>query len=122
MNLALAFQARIVVQEVRDVAPILDNSCLLELKDCLYVLEYRKNLILVSNLCKLNYSMVLNNKQVCSKMNDLFICLESLLDNRYYVSPLSLLPSNENNHIPLKRKEISTNQTQFWHYNQAILI
>ena len=96
---------------MRDVAPILDNSCLLELKDCLYVPEYRKNLILVSNLCKLNYSMVLNNKQVCSKMNDLFICLESLLDNRYYVSPLSLLPSNENNHIPLKRKEISTNQT-----------
>ena len=60
--------------------------------------------------------MVLNNKQVFSKMNDLFICSKSLLDNLYRLSPLSLLPSNENNHVPLKRKEPNINQTQFWHY------
>ena len=45
MYLTLAFEIRIVMQAVRDVTLILDDSCLLELKDCLYVLEFRTNLI-----------------------------------------------------------------------------
>ena len=58
MYITLASKVRIVVQAVGDVTLILDESCLLELKDCLYVLEFRKNLISVTSLCKLNYSMV----------------------------------------------------------------
>ena len=44
-------------------------------------------------------------------MNDLFICLGSLIDNLYRVIPLFFLPSNENYHISQKKK-ISINQTQ----------
>ena len=42
-------------------------------------------------------------------MSDLFICSKSLVDNLYHASPLFLLPSNENNHDLLQRKELSTN-------------
>ena len=77
MYLTLAFEVRVIVQKVRDIALILDDSCLLELKNYLYVFfffYFRKNLILVSRLCKQNYSLVFNNKHVFIKMNDLFIC------------------------------------------------
>ena len=52
MYQTLAFEARVVVQAMRDVTLILNDSCLLELKDCFYVPESKKNLILVSSLCK----------------------------------------------------------------------
>ena len=51
------------------------------------------------------------NQQVIIKMNVLFICSRSMVDNFYNVTPLSLLPSDENNHISSKRKEPNTNQT-----------
>ena len=102
----LASKARVVVETVRDVTLILDDSCLLKLKDCLYASKFRKNLISVSSLCKLNYSLVF------MKMNDPFICWGSLVDNLYCVTPLIFLPSNENYHILRKRKEHSINQTQ----------
>ena len=41
------------------------------------------------------------------KMNDLFICLGSLIDSFYYMTPLSVLPNNDNYHISRKRKEPS---------------
>ena len=33
-----------------DVTLILDNTCHLELKECPYILEYRKNFVLVSSI------------------------------------------------------------------------
>ena len=42
-------------------------------------------------------------------MNGLFIYLGSLVDNHYYVTPLSILLSNENYHISHKRKKPSIN-------------
>ena len=58
MYLKIASEARIVVKAMGDVTLILDDSCLLNLKDSLYVLKYMKNLILVSSSCKENYSLV----------------------------------------------------------------
>ena len=60
MYLTLASNARIVMQAMTDVAFIIKNNCLLELKDCLYVLESRKDFISVSSLCKSNYSVFFN--------------------------------------------------------------
>ena len=37
MYLTLAYEVRIVVQVVGDVTLILDDGCVIELKDCLYV-------------------------------------------------------------------------------------
>ena len=70
------------MEVVGDVTLILDDNCLLELKDCLYVPDSRKTLILVSSLCKQNYLFVfLYNKQIFSNLNDSFICSRSLIDN-----------------------------------------
>ena len=38
--------------------------------------------------------------------------LNNAIDNIYFASPLSIWPSNENNHISFRRKEPSTNQAQ----------
>ena len=111
MYLTLASKARVVMQAVGDVTLIFSDNSLLTLKDCLYVPESKKNLILVSSLCKLNYSFLFNNKQVFIKLNNLFICSGSLIDSVYHVIPLSVLPINENYHISQKMKEPSTNQT-----------
>ena len=64
MYLTLTSKVRIFVLVVREVTLILDDSCLLELKGCLYVTKFRKNLISVSSLCKLDYTVVFDNKQV----------------------------------------------------------
>ena len=96
MYLKIASKARIVVKAMGDVTLILDDSCLLKLKDSLYVLKYMKNLILVSSSCKENYSLVFFfNKQVFTKLNISFIYSRSLIDSLYHVSPLSILPCHE---------------------------
>lgn len=60
MYLNLASNAKIVMQAMGDATFILKNNCLLELKDCLYVLKSRKDFISVSSLCKSNYSVFFN--------------------------------------------------------------
>ena len=62
MLMTLAFEARVIVQAMRDITLIFSYSSLLVLKDCLYIFESKKNLILVFSLCKLNYSFLFNNK------------------------------------------------------------
>ena len=47
---------------MRNITLVLENNKLLELKDCLYVPKFRKNLILVSSLNKSNYSIYFNKK------------------------------------------------------------
>ena len=51
MYLTLTFDTRIVVQVVEDFTLTLEKNCLLELKDCLHILESRKNLISISSSC-----------------------------------------------------------------------
>ena len=73
-------------------------------------------MISISSLYKLNYSFFFFcNKQGFIKLNDSFICSESLIHSLYHVSPLSILPSNESYHISKKKKELRTNQTRFSH-------
>ena len=52
MYLALAFVARISMQVLENVTIVLENNSHLELKDYLYVLESKNNLILISSLNK----------------------------------------------------------------------
>ena len=101
MYLTLASIARIVVQVVGDITLVLENNIYLELKDCLYVLESRKNLISVSSLNKLDYSVYFNKKVFIIK-NDSFICSGILVDNLFHITPKSLLSNVENNHAYLR--------------------
>ena len=110
MYLILVFAARIVVQVVRDVTLILKNNKYIELKDCLYVPKSKKNLILVSSLNKLNYSIYFN-KNVFIRKNDSFICSNMLVDNLFHFTPTSLLSVVKNNHVLFKRKIPKINKT-----------
>ena len=97
-----------------DVTLVLENNKHLELNDCLYVLESRKNLISISSLSKLVYSICFN-KNVSIRKNDSFICLGILVDKLFHTTPISLLFVVENNHVSLKRKVPSTNHTYLWY-------
>ena len=83
------------MQVMRDITLVLENNKHLELKDCLYVPKSRKNLISVSNLNKLDYSIYFNK--------NVFIG-----SNLFCITHISLL-SIENNHVSLIRKVFSTN-------------
>ena len=84
---------------------VLENNKYLEFKDCLYVPKFRKNSISISSLNRLDYSVYFNKK------NDSFIC-SCMLVNTFFVSLLLFLLSIvENNHVLLKRKVPSTDQT-----------
>ena len=101
------------MQEVGDVTLVLKNNKYLELKDRLNVPKSRKNWISISSLNKLYYSVYFNKKII--KKNDLFIGSGILVDNLFCITLISLLYVVENNHISLKNKVPSTNQTYLWH-------
>ena len=58
------------------------------LKDCRYVPSMRRNLISVSSLVKDGYS-VLFNDYVIIKLNKIFLCSGTLMDNLYIINPVS---------------------------------
>ena len=90
-----------------DVTLVLENNKHLKLKDYLYVLESRQNLILIYSLNKSDYSIYFNNFFI--RKNDSFIYLGMLVDNLFCITLTSLLSVVENNHVSLKRKVPSTN-------------
>ena len=110
----LASVVSIVVLVVGDITLVLENNKHLELKDCLYVLESRKNLISISNLNKLSY-LVYFNKIVSIRKNDSFICSSLLVYNLFHITPISILYIVENYHISLKKKMSNTNPTYLCH-------
>ena len=57
---------------MEDVTLVLDNNCHLELKDCLYVPEYRKNLVLISSLNKCDYKVYFNTNVLSEIIIHLF--------------------------------------------------
>ena len=89
------------------------------LKYCLYVPSIRRNLISVSSLVKVGYS-VLFHDYVIIKLNKTFIYSGTLMDNLYIINPICpSLQQNELNNtnvLPCKRKEPSQmNRTYLWH-------
>ena len=60
------------------------------LKDCLYVPSLRRNLISISSLVKDGYS-VLFNDSVIIKLNKIFICSGTLMDNLCIINLVSPL-------------------------------
>ena len=75
---------------MRDITLVLENNKHLELNDCLYASKFRNNLISVSSLNKLYYSVCIN-KNVFVRKNGSFICLGILVDNLFCITPISLL-------------------------------
>ena len=110
----LTFDVIIVMQAMGDVTLVLENNFYLELKDCLFVPQSRKNLVWISSSNKCIY-LVYFNKSIFIKKNNSFIFLDPLVDNLYHTIPSYILPCVENSHISLKRKVPRTNQMYLWH-------
>ena len=73
------------MQVLENVTIVLENNSHLELKDYLYVLESKNNLILISSLNKQNYSNYFNTS-VFIRNNNSFICLGPLVNPFSYHS------------------------------------
>ena len=93
---------------VWDISISFGRDRILVLKDSLYVLSIRKNLISVSKLADNGYSIYFSNSVVI-KLNKYFICSDILVVGLYiinHISPtLQLNELNNTNALPCKRKQ-----------------
>ena len=111
--------AKVAAVAVRDVVLSFDNNRKLILRNCLYVLSFRKNLVSVSMLAKDGYSVSFGNTVVISKGKN-SICHGTLEGNLYIIDPKTLtvhnMVMNNSTSNSCKRKEPSQlNQTYLWH-------
>ena len=107
--------SRVAADAVGVVSLLFLGDKLLVLNDCLYILNVRRNLILVSYLSCNGFSVIFNKNCVSVKYGADEIYVGMLVDNLYILEPISHVQVNsiESNH---KRKESSSvNQTQLWH-------
>ena len=110
MYLTLASAMRIAMKTVGDITLVLENIKHAELNDFLFIPKSRKNLVSISSLNELNYSIYFN-KSVFIRKNNSLICLVPLVDNLFRITLIFVLSIVENHHSLLKRKITSTNQT-----------
>ena len=101
---------------VGEVSLHFGGNNVLVLKDCLYVPNIRRNLILVSYLACNGYSASFNKNSVSIINGVDEICSRMLIDNLYLIEPNTPLciNSHESNH---KRKVPSSIKlTHLWHH------
>ena len=100
------------------VVLLFDNNRTLCLEDCLFVSDFKRNLVYVS--CLVEHGLTLQfNSSVSIRSRYSFICSSDLMNNLYFLSPLSYdinaieIVENEHNHLSKKRKV--SNETHLWH-------
>ena len=107
--------SKVAAKAVGEVSLHFGGHKILVLRDCLYVPQIRRNLILISCLALDGYSSIFDINSVCVKYGVDVICSGMLKDNLYLIEPNIPLSINslESNH---KRKERSSiNKTHLWH-------
>ena len=110
MQLKMDSSASISVIVVKDLGLSFSNNPVLVLHDCLFVPDSRKNLISISKLCNYSYSVSFNKTYVSiMKENEVATCVK-LMNNLYHIDCVVIQVDNVEK--PLKRKELSINQTQ----------
>ena len=120
VNLRLGTGQLVSANVMGSVVLSFNNFRTLNLEDCLYVPEMKRNLISVSCLYKQGYT-VLFNSLVSIQKNKTFICSGTLIDDLYYLSPKTNylhdteVVHNEHSHKSKKQKISSTNETYLWH-------
>ena len=108
----------ISVTYIRPVVLFFENNRTLCLEDCLFVPDFKRNLVSVS--CLVEHGLTLQfNSSVSIRSKSFFICSGDLMNNLYFLSPLSFdinsieIIENEHNHLAKKRKV--SNETYLWH-------
>ena len=110
MQLNMASSASILVIAVGDLSLSFSNNSVLALHDCLFVPDFRKNLISVSKLCNDSYLVSFNKTYVSiMKENEVVTC-GTLVNNLYHIDCVVIQVNNVEK--SLKGKESSINQTQ----------
>ena len=113
MQLKMTSSASISIIAIGDLSLSFSNNSVLVLRDCLFVLDFRKNLISVSKSCNDSYSISFNKTYVSiMKENEVVTC-GTLVNNLYHIDCVVIQVDNVEK--SLKRKEPSINQTQLWH-------
>ena len=95
-----------------------ENNRTLCLEDCLFAPDFKRNLVSVS--CLVEHGLTVQfNSSISIRSKSLFICSGDLMNNLYFLSPLSYdinaieIVENEQNHLAKKRKV--SNETYLWH-------
>ena len=108
----------ISVKAIGPVVLIFENNRTLCLEDCFFVPNFKRNLVFVSCLVEQGLTVQFNSL-VSIRSKSSFICSGDLMNNLYFLSPLSYdinaieIVENEHNHLAKKRKV--SNETYLWH-------
>ena len=108
----------IFVKAIGPVVLFFENNNTLCLEDCLFAPDFKRNLVYVS--CLVEHDLTVQfNSSVSIRSKSFFICSGDLMNNLYFLSPLSYdinaieIVENEQNDLAKKRKV--SNETYIWH-------
>ena len=108
----------ISVKAIGPVVLFFENNRTLCLEHCLFAPDFKRNLVSIS--CFVEHGLTIQfNSSVSIRSKSFFICSDDLMNNLYFLSPLSYdinvieIVENEHNHLAKKRKV--SNETYLWH-------
>ena len=108
----------ISVKAIGPVVLFFENNRTLCFADCLFALDFKRNLVYAS--CLVEHGLTIHfNSSVSIISKSSFICSRDLMNNLYFLSPLSYdinaieIVQNEHNHLAKKRKV--SNETYLLH-------
>ena len=94
------------------------NNKILCLSDCLFVPDFKRNLVYVSCLVKHGLTVQFNSS-VSIKSNNAFICSGLLINGLYFLTPMSYsinaIENTDDEQFPLSKKRKVSNETYMWH-------
>ena len=108
----------ISIKTIGPVVLFFENNRTLCLEDCLFAPDFKRNLVYVSCLVEHDF-IVQFNSSVSIRSKSSFICSDDLMNNLYFLSPLSYdinaieIVANEHNYLAKKRKV--SYETYLWH-------
>ena len=105
------------VKALGQVELFFNNDRTLCLVDCLYVLDFKRNLISVSCLFEQGLTVEFNSF-ITIRSSTSVICTGDLIDGLYYLSPMSydvLITEIVDKHDHLAKKRKVSNETYLWH-------
>ena len=94
------------------------NNKTLCLSDCLFVPDFKRNLVYVS--CLVEHGLTVQfNSSVSIKSNNAFICSGLLINGLYFLTPMSYsinaIENTDDEQFPLSKKRKVSNETYMWH-------
>ena len=94
------------------------NNKTLCLSECLFVPDFKRNLVSVS--CLVEHGLTVQfNSSVSIKSNNAFICSGLLINGLYFLTPMSYsinaIENTDDEKFPLSKKRKVSNETYMWH-------